>query len=102
MNAPAQIDPLPRLLGVLAENCRFGTSWRIGPSATLDDDLGYDSLARQSVAIDLDVAFAIEIPDADVLEWLTVADVAETVARLTGADPKHLFPFEPAQQGEPV
>lgn len=98
----AQLDPLPRLLKVLADHCPFGTSWRIGPSATLDADLGYDSLARQSVAIDLDEAFGIEIPDADLLEWLTVADVAATVAQLTGTDPAHLFPFEPAQQGEPA
>lgn len=36
-----------------------------------------------SIAADCDVRFGIEIPDADVAEWETVADVAGTVARLT-------------------
>ena len=100
MTTPETLDPLPRLLDVLARSCRFGTSWRIGPSATLNDDLGFDSLARHSAAIDLEEAFGIEIPDAAMLDWLTVADVAATVARLTDTNPQHLFPFQPTQQGE--
>lgn len=52
------------------------------PDTTLCE-LGADSLDRQSIAADLDVAFGIEIPDDHVAEWLTVADVAATVARLT-------------------
>ena len=46
-------------------------------------DLGTDSLDRQSIAADCDMAFGIEIPDDHVAEWLTVADIAATVARLT-------------------
>lgn len=51
------------------------------PETTLCD-LGTDSLDRQSIAADCDIAFGIEIPDADVAEWETVADVAATVERL--------------------
>lgn len=51
------------------------------PETTLCE-LSADSLDRQSIAADCDIAFGIEIPDADVAEWETVADVAGTVARL--------------------
>jgi len=41
-----------------------------------------DSLDRQCIAVDCDERFGVEIPDDDVAEWETVADVAGTVARL--------------------
>lgn len=59
---------------------------RVTPCATLDADLSCDSLDRQSIACELDIAFGIEIPDDDVSAWRTALDVARTVARLCLAE----------------
>lgn len=50
--------------------------------------LGLDSLDRQSIAAELDEAFAIAIPDDDVAEWDLVRDIALTVDRLARAREK--------------
>jgi len=74
---------LPTIAAVIADVLGLGPAHGIGPSTRLCEDLQTDSLDRQCIAVDCDMAFGIEIPDDDVSEWLTVADIAATVARLT-------------------
>ena len=74
---------LPTIAAVIADVLDLGPAHGIGPSTRLCEDLATDSLDRQCIAVDCDMAFGIEIPDDDVAEWLTVADIAATVARLT-------------------
>lgn len=71
-----------RVLAELAPLLRLDRHGCLAPTARLDEDLAMDSLDRQSLACELDVAFGIEIPDDDIALWQTVADVARTVDRL--------------------
>ena len=73
---------LPNVAEIIADVLGLGAAHGIGPATRLCEDLATDSLDRQCIAVDCDMAFGIEIPDADVAEWETVADVAGTVARL--------------------
>lgn len=52
---------------------------------TLLADLGLDDLDTATIAVELDVLYGIEIPDADVEKWLTLADIAATLDRLVPA-----------------
>ena len=74
---------LPTIAAVIADVLDLGPAHGIGPATRLCEDLATDSLDRQCIAVDCDMAFGIEIPDDDVSEWLTVANIAATVARLT-------------------
>lgn len=74
---------LPTIAAVIADVLGLGPAHGIGPSTRLCEDLATDSLDRQCIAVDCDERFGIEIPDDHVAEWLTVADIAATVARLT-------------------
>lgn len=76
-------DPLPNVAAIIADVLGLGPAHGIGPATRLCEDLATDSLDRQCIAVDCDERFGIEIPDDDVAEWLTVADIAHTVARLT-------------------
>ena len=46
------------------------------------DELGLDSLDRQSLACELEEAFGITIPDDHPAEWETIADVASSIEQL--------------------
>ena len=74
---------LPTIAAVIADVLDLGPAHGIGGTTRLCEDLQTDSLDRQCIAVDCDMAFGIEIPDDHVAEWLTVADIAATVARLT-------------------
>ena len=74
---------LPTIAAIIANVLDLGPAHGIGGATRLCEDLQTDSLDRQCIAVDCDMAFGIEIPDDDVAEWLTVADIAATVARLT-------------------
>ena len=74
---------LPTIAAVIADVLDLGPAHGIGGTTRLCEDLATDSLDRQCIAVDCDMAFGIEIPDDHVAEWLTVADIAATVARLT-------------------
>lgn len=74
---------LPTIAAVIADVLGLGLALGIGPSTRLCEDLQTDSLDRQCIAVDCDMAFRIEIPDDHVAEWITVTDIAATVARLT-------------------
>lgn len=80
--APLRFD---LVAAVIAETLRIEPR-RVTPCATLHATLSCDSLDRQSIACELDIAFGIEIPDDDVTAWQTALDVARTVARLTLAE----------------
>mgnify|MGYP003388684609 CR=1 FL=1 len=51
--------------------------------SSLAADLAFDALDRMALACELDEAFEIDLPDADVAEWESVADVALSIDRLT-------------------
>lgn len=75
------MTPIPQLIAeVLAGPLRTAAS--VPPEATLFD-LGADSLHRQEIAMALEDSRRIQIPDAMLEAWQTVADVERDVARLT-------------------
>jgi acyl carrier protein len=63
------IGPLPRGRGARAPS----------PTSNLCADLRFDSLDFVSLAVELEEAFLIEIPDDETASWRTVADVVGTV-----------------------
>lgn len=71
-----------RVIDLLKPLVRIGVPASVTPHAQLHRDLMLDSLDRQSLAVELDVAFGIEIPDAALTSWCTVQDVIATVAQL--------------------
>ena len=54
---------------------------RVSFDARLIDDLGADSLSLGQLALALEEAFELEIPDSDIPTLLTVDDVHRYVAR---------------------
>lgn len=60
------------------------TVWKpISPEMRLEKDLGVDSLDRMEICIGLEVAFNIQIDDAETERWQTVADVIQCVSSLS-------------------
>ena len=45
-------------------------------------DLGLDNLARVHLALELEDRCTVPLPEREVLDWETVADIAEGIARL--------------------
>jgi acyl carrier protein len=56
----------------------------VSPDARILEDLGADSLDVVEMVMSLEEAFDIEIPDEDVEELRTVADVERYVTRVAG------------------
>jgi acyl carrier protein len=56
----------------------------VTPDARILDDLGADSLDVVEMVMSIEEAFDIEVPDEDVEELRTVADVERYVTRATG------------------
>ena len=56
----------------------------VTPDARILDDLGADSLDVVEMVMSLEEAFDIEVPDEDVEELRTVADVERYVTRAVG------------------
>lgn len=70
-------DEIARLLLVPVE--------RVTPAASLDADLGVDSLLHMNMVIGLERHFDIELPDRDAARLKNVADVVQVVrTRLAG------------------
>lgn len=57
----------------------------VTPDARILDDLGADSLDVVEMVMSIEEAFDIEVPDEDVEELRTVADVERYVTRAAGA-----------------
>ena len=57
----------------------------VTPDARILDDLGADSLDVVEMVMSIEEAFDIEIPDEDVEDLRTVADVERYVTRAAGA-----------------
>lgn len=91
------LDPLPRLISIITAQTPPALRWKIGAQANLAGDLHLDAIDRMTITCALDEAFTIELPDAAVNAWETVADVAASLAQLLGLDPHHLFPLEPGE-----
>lgn len=77
-----------RVIDLLKPLVRIGVPASVTPHAQLYRDLMLDSLDRQSLAVELDVAFGIEIPDAALTSWCSVQDVADTVDQLLAGSPQ--------------
>ena len=75
-------DTLAQVIRRITETTHAALSYKVGAQAYLKEDLLIDQLDRLTIACALDEDLGIEIPDADLTEWETVADVAATVARL--------------------
>ena len=56
----------------------------IAPASRLSKDLHVDAIDRQAIACALDEEFGIELPDAAIEGWATVADVIASVVGLVG------------------
>lgn len=54
---------------------------RVTPAASLDVDLGVDSLLHMTMVMGLERQFDIELPDRDAARLKSVADVIEVVRR---------------------
>ena len=96
----SDIDPdtFAQVIRRITETTHADLRWKVGGQASLKQDLCLDALDRLTIACALDEDLGIEIPDADLTEWETVADVAATVARLTSNTPAHPEPVEGVAQ----
>lgn len=52
---------------------------------SLLDDLGLDTLDRDSIANDIELALLIEIPDIEARSWTRISDVARSISYHTKA-----------------
>lgn len=75
-------DVLAQVIRRITETTPAPLRWRVGAQASLKDDLHLDNLDRLTIACAIDEDLAIEIPDAAITEWETVADVVATADRL--------------------
>ena len=69
-----------KVRSILAEQLGVDLS-EVTPDARILDDLGADSLDVVEMVMSLEEAFDIEVPDQDVEELRTVADVERYVTR---------------------
>lgn len=73
---------LARVAEVAGPLRRLSCKAELTAAARLNEDLQFDSLDRQSLAVELDHEFHIEIPDNDLADWQTLGDVTATIDRL--------------------
>jgi acyl carrier protein len=73
-----------KVRSILAEQLGVDLS-EVTPDARILDDLGADSLDVVEMVMALEEAFDIEVPDEDVEELRTVADVERYVTRAASA-----------------
>jgi len=72
-----------KVRSILAEQLGVDLA-EVRPDARILDDLGADSLDVVEMVMSLEEAFDIEVPDEDVEELRTVADVERYVTRAAG------------------
>lgn len=97
MTAPAP-ENLATVIRAVTQLVHPSRRWKVGAQASLKDDLQLDALDRLDLACRIDEALGIEIPDADLHAWETVADVVATANRLIPADRPHTSPAQPNWQ----
>jgi acyl carrier protein len=73
-----------KVRNILAEQLGVDLA-EVRPDARILDDLGADSLDVVEMVMSIEEAFDIEVPDQDVEELRTVADVERYVARAANA-----------------
>lgn len=71
-----------RVVSIVAGVCRPGRAVDLALDTSLSSDLHFDAIDLMCLVTDLDEAFGLEIPDADVHGWQVVADVLATVSRM--------------------
>lgn len=71
---PAESDIAQRIRKALADYLKRDVS-AISPSHALRDDLGLDSMATIELVFQIEEAFDLQIPDQDLPELVTVANV---------------------------
>ncbi|MGE0450880.1 MAG: acyl carrier protein [Vicinamibacterales bacterium] len=90
--AQADGDPgIPTVHDRLVEICceELGVeSEEVTPDASIDDDLGADSLDRLELALSLEQQYEIDISDADLARLRTVADVERYVTERIDPAPR--------------
>lgn len=97
MSAAAAQDgkPMPDVVAIIRSELTSQHMQRrypeITPDSALTEDLSVDALDRICIALALEEAFAVEIPDAALERWQTVADIVATVTALAErrASPAH-------------
>ena len=72
-----------KIRGLLAEQLGVDAG-EVTPDANILDDLGADSLDVVEMVMALEETFDIEVPDEDVEEMRTVADVERYVVKAVG------------------
>jgi acyl carrier protein len=72
-----------RVRNIVAEQLGVDLS-EVRSDASILDDLGADSLDVVEMVMSLEEAFDIEVPDEDVEEMRTVADVERYITRAVG------------------
>lgn len=90
-------DILAQVIRRITATTHAERRWKVGGQASLKQDLCLDALDRLTIACALDEDLGIEIPDADLTAWETVADVAATAARLAPLG----HPSQPRQVAQP-
>ena len=69
-----------RIRSIVAEQLGVDVS-EVAPDANILDDLGADSLDVVEMVMSLEEAFDIEVPDEDVEEMRTMADVERYIVK---------------------
>ncbi len=83
MNMPAPaFTPTEDLIRLLLRHRRKVRADRIRPEASLTDDIGLDSLDRIELAMEIETACSVEIPETDYTSARTLRDLAALVDRI--------------------
>jgi acyl carrier protein len=86
---------LTDIIGAMLAELRGGAAPPVALDAELERDLGIDSLTRAELALRIEQAFGVRLPESAVLEARTVRDLA---AALAAAGPR----LAPVLAAEPL
>lgn len=75
-------DVLATAIRHISETTPVPLRWKVGPQASLKDDLCLDNLDRLTIACAIDEDLSVEIDEAAIAAWETVADIVATADRL--------------------
>ena len=80
MTQPTRQEILERILDELKRICE-SVPEDLGPHTKLRDELGLNSLDAVDLALELEEAFDIELPDEELIAFAQVADVVDAVVK---------------------